>query len=493
MNTRKIRPSELKLAFWNADGILRQKIEIQEFTKRHNLDLLLVNETFLKPCHRDPKIANYTLYRSDRLTGPGGGTAIYVRQSLEHHEVDTPQLAQAEANTIELNTNMGPIRFVSIYKPPHKPLDPNDLHELLNSGKPTIIAGDLNSKHPSWNSRMSNKNGRILRNYADTNHLAIIGPDEPTHYHHAGFLPDVLDILIAKNINIPMDLATVSELNSDHNPVIVHINNPTDRDTNEQRKKTDWPKFTQQLNDTIKCNHKITNAHDLENAVDSLTTCITSAIATATHTWTPKNDRSDLPQHIRQLIQERNRARRAWQRHYDLTARDEMHNLAHDIKAAISQHRNRQWTDKVVSLNTKDNSVWKMVRALSSKKTPMPSIHGPNGLCYSPESKAEAFGDSMEQQCSPNFQHADLDHIETIINSIDELLETAHVDKQPLTTPKEVREIIKRLPAKKAAGPDGITNTALKSLERKGIAAITNIINAAMRLNSFQPSGKLQT
>ncbi|GLV61298.1 hypothetical protein CBL_21120 [Carabus blaptoides fortunei] len=92
-----------------------------------------------------------------------------------------------------------------------------------------------------------------------------------------------------------------------------------------------------------------------------------------------------------------------------------------------------------------------MVKALSSKKTPMPTIHGPNGLCYSSESKAEAFGDCMEQQCSPNFQHADINHIGTIINSIHELPETAHADKQPVTTPKEVQEIIKKLPIKKAA------------------------------------------
>ncbi|GLV61299.1 hypothetical protein CBL_21121 [Carabus blaptoides fortunei] len=224
MNTPKIRPSEIRLAFWNANSILRQKIELQEFTKHHNLQLLFVNETFLKPCHRDPEITNYTLYRCNRQTGPGGGTAIFVRRSLEHHEVDTPQLAQAEANTIELNTNMGPIRFVSIYKPPHKPIDPNDLHELLNSGKPTIIASDLN------------------------------------------------------------------------------------------------------------CN---THLGTVERQTQMDTSC-----ATAIHTWTATNNRTDLPQHIRQLIRERNRGRRAWQRHHDFTARGEMHNLAPDIKAAISQHRN---------------------------------------------------------------------------------------------------------------------------------------------------------
>ncbi|GLV44742.1 hypothetical protein CBL_05209 [Carabus blaptoides fortunei] len=277
-------------------------------------------------------------------------------------------------------TPTGPIRFVSIYKPSRNPLDTNDLTQLLNSGIPTIIAGNLNSKHTSWNSRIINTSGRTLRKYADTEQLAVHGPDEPTYFHHAGFRPDVLDILIAKNITIPIELGTVTELHSDHNPVLVYMNNPTARNDNIIRQKTDWTKYTQHVNDNIICNYQIKNINDLEQAVDSLTTCIKSAVQISTQTWTSPNTRADLPPNIRQLIQERYRARRAWQRIYDLSARSDMYRLAHDIKKAVREHQDQTWTDKVASLTTRDNSVWKMIRALNAKKISTPPIHGPNGM-----------------------------------------------------------------------------------------------------------------
>ncbi|GLV39841.1 hypothetical protein CBL_21404, partial [Carabus blaptoides fortunei] len=129
-------------------------------------------------------------------------------------------------------------------------------------------------------------------------------------------------------------------------------------------------------------------------------------------TWTSPNTRADLPPNIRQLIQERYRARRAWQRIYDLSARSDMYRLAHDIKKAVREHQIK------------------------------PGPTNPNGICHSPADKAEAFGDCMELQCSPNFQHANPDYIEEIEQSINELLEVAQPDKQTATTPKEIQEII---------------------------------------------------
>lgn len=53
------------------------------------------------------------------------------------------------------------------------------------------------------------------------------------------------------------------------------------------------------------------------------------------------------------------------------------------------------------------------------------------------------------------------------------------------TTTSEVEVIINQLAPRKAPGPDGITNAVLKNLERKGVAALTNLFNSALRLRHY--------
>jgi hypothetical protein len=45
---------------------------------------------------------------------------------------------------------------------------------------PVLMAGDLNSKHVDWNSRVSTRRGKLLRDYADENSCLIFGADSPT-------------------------------------------------------------------------------------------------------------------------------------------------------------------------------------------------------------------------------------------------------------------------------------------------------------------------
>ncbi|CAK1587701.1 unnamed protein product [Parnassius mnemosyne] len=147
-HTGRTKPSSLTVAFFNANGIRDQKEEIVYFLRDHDVDIMLVQETFLKPSVRDPKIANYTLVRNDRLTGPKGGTLIYYKRSLHCIPLDTPPLANLEASVCRIAlTGHPPVTIASAYQPPQKPLLEADISALLNLGPSVVIAGDLNSKH----------------------------------------------------------------------------------------------------------------------------------------------------------------------------------------------------------------------------------------------------------------------------------------------------------------------------------------------------------
>jgi endonuclease/exonuclease/phosphatase (EEP) superfamily protein YafD len=83
------------------------------------------------------------------------------------------------------------------------------------------LAGDLNSKHPPWNSVVSNPSGEKLLQLFDRSDFEISAPQCPTHNSHEGN-GDVLDIVVHKNIRLSH--VVVSDiLDSNHLPILFHI------------------------------------------------------------------------------------------------------------------------------------------------------------------------------------------------------------------------------------------------------------------------------
>lgn len=151
-------PNTSRIAYWNADGLQTKRHEIEEFIVRYKLDVLLTQETFLKPSHTF-NIPNYICYRRDRLHGDKGGTAIFIHKSTQHSEMQHEIFTSLEANTIAINlSNNKILKITSVYQRPSKDLL-SDIQKLLNFPHPTIAAGDYNSKHPAWNSSMTNHRG----------------------------------------------------------------------------------------------------------------------------------------------------------------------------------------------------------------------------------------------------------------------------------------------------------------------------------------------
>ncbi|KAH0814139.1 hypothetical protein GEV33_008652 [Tenebrio molitor] len=195
--------------------------------------------------------------------------------------------------------------------------------------------------------------------------------------------------------------------------------------------------------------------------------------------------KNNVPQWIVDLIRAKNLARRLAHRTGDAVDRREANRLGNEVKYALIDHRNDQWERKLESLTAEDNSIWRMAKALRSNKKPLPPIHGTRGLVFSNEEKAEAFADSLELQCRPNIEDADVDHIERIEHQVEDILSRQIETSTTPTSPAEVRKIIGSLKVKKAPGPDNIPNKALKLLPDRVVVALTTIINASLRLCHF--------
>ena len=73
--------SKLKLAHINIRSCRNKEVEISLFLKENDIDILTLNETWLKNSFK-LDIPNYTTARRDRPRRQGGGVAILVRNDI---------------------------------------------------------------------------------------------------------------------------------------------------------------------------------------------------------------------------------------------------------------------------------------------------------------------------------------------------------------------------------------------------------------------------
>jgi hypothetical protein len=152
-----------------------RKLELEHFLSQHGVDICLLSETFLNP-GQDFRLANYVCHLTDRLTA-GGGTAILVRRCIVHHSVPITGLTHLEATAIQITFAGQPVKVISLYLSPSRPLIGADVTVSFGGGLTILMAGDLNAKHVDWDSRLITRRGKLLSYNADGNSCLIFGTE----------------------------------------------------------------------------------------------------------------------------------------------------------------------------------------------------------------------------------------------------------------------------------------------------------------------------
>ncbi|GFS99525.1 probable RNA-directed DNA polymerase from transposon X-element [Trichonephila clavipes] len=292
-----------------------------------------------------------------------------------------------------------------------------------------------------------------------------------------------------KNNKSPANLAhtdvfTINALSSDHNPVIFDfITNNILPPILRTLKSTNWIKFQEILYHNIPGNPQIDN---LDTAVQNFTDVITNAISASTSTRVINTPHLRLPENIRELIRAKNRFRKLWNNTRYQPYKREVNALIRQIRKEIEAHKNRTWKDLLLTLNPQDNSLYKKI---TKRATVIPPLHGPGGMAYSNFEKAEAFKDTLEVTFQENVEPYCDDKIK-VENVVCNYFDNFTTLTPPLTSPIEVRDIIKRLQNRKTAGPDHIPNIALKYLTLNAITHLTKIYNQCLIKNHFPTQWK---
>ena len=475
--------------FANLNGLNRQHEELKHFIQEQNLDIILLNETHLRPCDK-VKIRNYNLFRKDRLANRGGGVAIYSKRSIKSTEFLLPQLQTIEACAIIMeNENVGQLLVISVYNPPNSKLGTDDLNTLMNTGFPTILAGDLNAKSTTWGCRADNVNGVTLRKYILNSGITLIAPDEPTHFPTTlSHRPDILDIMLIKGIPSYPTPKVHHSLCSDHSPITFTLYGLT-QSPEILKYTTDWEKFHNLSHENLAANPQLHTTEQIDNNIEALTNKIKRDIDNSSRPIRIKQDHK-LPQDIRDDIKAKNRLRKIYKTTRHPQDKRNWNEACRKVSDLIKTHKQTSWENTVMQLSTENNTVWRMAKALKFKTQNIGPLQGPNNIAYTEHDMAHVLAESLRNQFTPHSAPINHDLMEEVEQEVTHYLNTLPSTNIEHTTPKEVQQIIKKLDPKKASGYDLISNRALKNLSPKSIVLITNIFNVCIRSHYFPTKWK---
>jgi hypothetical protein len=249
---------------------------------------------------------------------------------------------------------------------------------------------------------------------------------------------------------------------------------------------TDWDKFGKQMKDTSYPTHIGQNPSDIDDGIRSLTSIISQNIVSSSFPISSNRNLSSLLKNLQLEINFKRHLRSYWQRFRDPIVKTALNNQVTKVKELMSAYNDHKWSNFLESLC--DSSIdwqrfFKLNQGMLRKRPATRPLKDPSGtLIHDAKLKVELFANSMVNQFSTPPSTSNTDNL---VN--DELLSLKSCPRnQPIYfTPGEVWNTIKTLPTRKAPGPDGISNIALKYCGRKTISHICHIFNSCSRAEYF--------
>lgn len=495
--TIQIEPRYLKICTLNLNGLKNKRLELIDFTEKENIDVLLLQETWLKG--EKFSIPNFIVFRNDRTGRIRGGTMILIKKNLISFEVSGPhECNHIESTFVKVKCANGYMRFGSVYCSPSPTysFNGNCFQSIFDVDTPTIIGGDLNAVNQKWGCRRTNPRGRGLYDYANALDFNILAPDDHTHIQLGQSLPELLDIFLVRNTPRLSHPEVRYDLSSDHLPVLLEMGNIADRNASFLSvTKVNWPDFVRLMKNTdILVPDK--NSAEIDNAIVSLTNSINETVALVSNTSTKKFSKyGNLGPQLKNKITRKNRLKNLAYRTGDPLIKQMVNNLTQQIKTDLMTLQSSRWDEKVEKLSIADNSIFKMTRALTKgKRTAFPAIRDPdtNLIVEKQELKIEVVSRNFKKQFEENpviniAKNQRINRTIQIFRSIEPNRDTANIQ---LTNNDEIKNIIKSLKTHKAPGLDVIKNIALKNLPDNIISSIRNITNSILISGYFPEQWK---
>lgn len=475
---------DLRIATWNANGLLGKKEELEVFLTGQDIDICLISETHMTN-QSYLKISKYRAYHTPHPDNQAsGGSAIIIKNSISHAVGVHLQKEEIQLTTVTIDSKIHNITIGAVYCPPKYNLKKQDYDNLLlHLNERFIVGGDFNAKHIDWGSRITKTKGRELKKSIlelNCNHHSTGNPTYwPTDPNK---LPDLLDFFISRKVcqNF-IHTEDNYDLNSDHSAVILTLSDKIIKKENKYtltNHTTDWVSFKTELEKNINLTVELKSKHQLDIETENLISLIQKAAWNNTREVKFRTVGNNYPVEIRNMVREKRKARKKWQQTRHPADKTVLNNLTQQLKREIQkikQESIKQYLENMTADEKTDYSLWKATKKIKRPTTHVPPIKNEDGSwAVSNRDKAEVFALHLENTFKPNEGTTDF--------PTNGFARQTTVDKIPWVTPKEVTCEIKNLNSKKSPGYDLITGEIMKQLPKKGIIMLTYLINTSFRL-----------
>lgn len=362
-----------KLAAWNCRSILSKTGELTHFICKHNVDIVALSETLLKKKH-NITASGYNVYRNDE----GRGVALIVKNNITHYPVRLPAMKSLSAVGIKARLGNLEVLILSVYQSPSKLISRTDITDILRLHPHVLLIGDLNSKHVAWNCPCNNRNGVTLLDLSINMNFAILAPREPTFYPDRILArPSIIDIGIAVNIPYVCTVQSVTELSSDHNPVIFCFTERVEKNPTKQifdYKNADWKKFRTCLDNELDVNPAITNIHDIEKLAISFEQHILNSAKKSIPVINYQQKARRLPSYLVILISIKNKVKRAYYKHRYSWLKRTLRKYVSLISKLLIFHNNSEWNHSLSKATPQDGSLYRFAKNIKSQSRFIPPI-----------------------------------------------------------------------------------------------------------------------
>jgi potassium voltage-gated channel Eag-related subfamily H protein 8 len=476
----------------NVDGLTAPKLaELQAC----NADIIVVQETKLRNISRAPALIGYSAVRKDRPTPRqagkeprGGGLCTFVKNGIAFVTDNNFRPTSLRDNTTEyqsirLQTVSGDLRIVNIYKPPIRTSQKDNRTDhfnpaLLPNEKHTVICGDFNCHHSSWDPFLDEDSiGEELSGWIDSaDKMLLLNDGSATRRSRSTGAESVPDVTIASSDLDATWKAQSAIGSSDHHSLWIQIEvakGVAIAEPREQRpnfKKADWQEFTA----------AITTTED-----DSLTTFVSNIkLATEQHIPMSKPCRRDaqpwFDKECKQAIKERNLAFK--RSHISVECREEW-TAKSQAADSTCYEKKRAWWKVIASefdMHTDPGRIHACIRGISGrgkKSTPEEGITLISGRVVHGQKKATAYA-KLYASWSRIKNSTIMKERRTIkLSNTRELAARIKLETDPdPVTLLELEQALQKCSTGTAAGPDGIYFEQLNHLPSPAVTCLRNII-----------------
>ena len=482
--------NSIRMLQWNANGLKTKMVELADAVKKLKIDILLIQESKLRPNDKSPSLPGYSEVRKDRGTDKGGGLVTFVKDDIPFITVDHSSAAPGsllESLTVKLKTSPNShLSFTNVYCPPTR--GDRRGHEFetteLPYGKDDLIGGDLNTHSNMWDQwQPEDRMGLEVEAWLLEKDFMVANDGSATRVNAGTGGSSAPDVTLFHSSLSERTEWSVSEcLGSDHLPIILSIDcqvstlsPPPITQLRWNWKKANFDGFRVCIESSIHTNLEMVENMTLNKKMhflnDSIIKAATEHIGTVKIT---KNCKEWMSREIREAVKDRNRLRRQVS-----TRRTDWIEACRVVQALIKESKEKKWFDFLsdVSSSSDPNKIWETIRSLSGRNAN--SLKNESLIdgdkCYvTSRAKANAF---MKRYAE--ISRLDINKEDRLKKTIRHTLNAPRADEQccqPFST-VELSQAIESMKTKGAPGKDQIAPRFLKALGPNAIDLLLNIIN----------------